>query len=297
MDVFQPVCPPFPQIKDEGYLLLYRDGLLLVRATASGLALCQSWPRALPRPDGPGVLVGWLRERPCHAFQVPPSGSGARAQQGPPGHTFRELRSLFGLLTEGEYAAAVTAAEVLHFARTYRLCPSCGRPLSSSPDRWQRSCAPCGVELEPRAQPTVLGLFYDGVQVLLAQPVGLPREMYSLPATPVGPGESLEGALGAFLGRTLGLKLPQTGRGLSFFGSQPWPHPDRLIVGLHGQAPIGPLTVDPATFTTARWFHVDDLPPLPAPISLARRMTDWYAQLPRVNGRPALPRHSTPPQP
>lgn len=287
MDSFRPACPPIPVVTDEGFALIFRDGKLLVKATGGGLSLCASWPRALPRVAAPGQYIGTLKDRPCHVYDAPPLGTGARAKQGPPGYAFRELRALFGLLTEDEYAAAVTAAEVLHFHQTFRRCPSCGKELVPVPERWLRRCVPCGVDLEPRAQPTVIGLIHDGEQILVARPHGLPREMFSLPATSVGPGENMEQALSHFVDHSLGVHID----GPVYYASQPWPYPDRLVIGLHAHATATELRVDDSTFSAARWCHIDELPPMPAPISLARRMADWYVQLPRVAGRPALPRH------
>lgn len=281
MDEFRPVCPPFPETPDgDGYYLPVRDGEVLVRATSSSVTLCQSWPKGIERPPG-FTLIGWLGQRPCLMAELPPGRLPRMA-----GHALRDLRSLHGLLTDGEFAAAGTALAVLHFLHTSVFCPRCGKQAERDPSCWLRRCPACGLEQEPRTHPTVMVLVHDRMQVLLTQPVGFSRDLFTLPAVVVGPGQGLEEALLHFVSQTLGVNI----RGLTYFGSQPWPFPDRVVIGFHGRAEATrSVAFDRRHFVAARWFHIDDLPALPAPLSLARRMADWYAQLPRLQGYPTIP--------
>lgn len=289
---FLPAHPPRPDAAHSDHIpekdarvLPFRGDQLLVKATNSGVTLCKAWPRRLP--PSPLLLVGHIDRTPCYAALLPPAGPGALAQQGPAGHAFRDLRTLFGLLTENEYACAVTARELLHFDDTTRHCSRCGAPLSREPDRLAKRCGACGHSSQPTVQPVVLLLLHDGPNLLLSQPHGLPADLFSLPALEPAPGESVEQSAARFLDRAFGVSVKH----LSYHESQPWPFPDRLLLGFHGHVPQGPLRVDEREFKAARWFPVDELPLLPPPVSMARRMADWYAQLPRQNGVPIVPRH------
>lgn len=290
---FVPARPPQPDatlsdnsLEKDARVLPFRDDQLLVKATVSGVTLCKSWPKKLPSRSL--MLVGHIDGRPCYAALLPKAGAGPLAQQGPAGHTFRDLRTLFGLLTESEYACAVTARELLHFDDGTRHCARCGAVLAREPERFAKRCGACGQGSQPIVQPLVLLLLHDGPQVLLAQPHGLATDMFSLPAVEVGPGETLEQSAGRFLERSFGISVKH----LSYHESQPWPYPDRLLIGFHGHVSAGEIQLDERAFRQARFFTVDDLPLLPPPISMARRMTDWYAQLPRHNGIPSLPRNA-----
>lgn len=298
MDTFRIASPPFPvRAEVEDIFLPLRGDALLVRATSGGVSLCRGWPKALKQPVPPVRFIGWLRDRPCHAL-VLEARPGVQGQQGPPGYLWKDIRALHGLLTEPELLAGMTALEVVRWDRMYRLCPTCGAALEEVADEWAKRCAACGVAHAPRKQPTVLVLVHAGPQVLLAQPQGL-GEIYSLPAVGIGPGMSLERTLCQHLLQALGVALREAD--LQLFGSQSWPFPDRLMIALHassGQSGPGSsgspgskeLRWDSAVYQAARWFHVDDLPPMPAPLSLARRLVDWYAGLPRVAGKPSVPK-------
>ncbi len=61
---------------------------------------------------------------------------------------------------------------------------------------------------------------------------------------------------------------------LRYFGSQPWPFPNGLMVAFTAEHLEGELRPDPAELEDARWFRLDTLPDLPAPLSIARWMLD-----------------------
>jgi NAD+ diphosphatase len=63
-----------------------------------------------------------------------------------------------------------------------------------------------------------------------------------------------------------------------YAGSQPWPFPHQLMVGFNAQYASGLIRIDDEELDDARWFQVDELPTLPAPLSLSRRLNDaWIA--------------------
>ncbi|HEX9080813.1 MAG TPA: hypothetical protein VF768_00970, partial [Holophagaceae bacterium] len=61
---------------------------------------------------------------------------------------------------------------------------------------------------------------------------------------------------------------------LRYFGSQPWPFPNGLMVAFLADHAAGELRPDPSELEDARWFRLDALPALPAPLSIARHMLD-----------------------
>ncbi|HEY7626413.1 MAG TPA: NUDIX domain-containing protein, partial [Ilumatobacteraceae bacterium] len=63
-----------------------------------------------------------------------------------------------------------------------------------------------------------------------------------------------------------------------YWGSQPWPFPHSLMVGFTAEWKAGEIDIDPAEIVDARWFTRDELPPVPPPISIARKLIDaWLA--------------------
>jgi len=67
-------------------------------------------------------------------------------------------------------------------------------------------------------------------------------------------------------------------KNIRYFGSQPWPFPDSLMIAFTAEYAGGDITIDPSEITDAGWFSADNLPPIPPKISIARRLIDWFSE-------------------
>jgi NAD+ diphosphatase len=63
-------------------------------------------------------------------------------------------------------------------------------------------------------------------------------------------------------------------RKLRYFASQPWPFPHSLMIAFFADYGGGEIRVDGTEIVDARWFNTDNLPRLPARISIARKLID-----------------------
>ncbi|MEQ9162945.1 MAG: NUDIX domain-containing protein, partial [Ilumatobacter fluminis] len=65
-----------------------------------------------------------------------------------------------------------------------------------------------------------------------------------------------------------------------YFGSQPWPFPNSLMIGFTAAYESGEIVCDPTEIADAGWYRRDDLPMIPPGISIARRLIDaWVDQV------------------
>jgi NAD+ diphosphatase len=96
--------------------------------------------------------------------------------------------------------------------------------------------------------------------------------MYSVLAGFVEPGESLEETVAREVKEEVGLSL----KNIRYFGSQPWPFPHSLMIGFTATYAGGEICLDDNEILEAGWFTVDNLPPLPGKISIARKLIDWF---------------------
>ena len=67
-------------------------------------------------------------------------------------------------------------------------------------------------------------------------------------------------------------------RNIKYFGSQPWPFPNSLILGFTAEYENGEISVDGKEISEAGWYDVHSLPELPPKMSIAREIIDWFIQ-------------------
>jgi NAD+ diphosphatase len=112
----------------------------------------------------------------------------------------------------------------------------------------------------------------DDQQALLARGVQWTVPMFSCLAGFVEPGESLESAVVREVREEVGITV----RDPRYFGSQPWPFPHSLMIGFRAEYESGEIVCEPSEIAEAGWFRRDQIPMVPPPISIARRLIDAW---------------------
>lgn len=232
-------------------------------------------PAGVPRVDsledlGLKVLfrqeIGTLKGRRCWAAEVVPDA------EPPEGMVFRELRSLWAGVDEEFFAMAGRAKQIVEWHRTHRFCGRCGAETMAGPDEHAKECPRCGMLFYPRLSPAVIVLVKREDEILLARSPGFPPGMYSVLAGFVEPGESIEETIEREICEEVGVEV----KNLRYFGSQPWPFPNSLMIGFTADYASGEVRTDPTEIEDAGWYSADDLPQLPPKVSIARAMIDRF---------------------
>jgi NAD+ diphosphatase len=146
---------------------------------------------------------------------------------------------------------------------------------------WSRRCPRCGIGAYPRLSPAVIVLVERGEAVLLGRSARFPSDMYSTLAGFVEPGESLEETVAREIREESGVEVTD----LRYFGSQPWPFPDSLMVAFHVRYAGGEVRPQPGEIEDARWFTLDSMPRVPPRMSIARALIDDWVR--RQGGDPS----------
>jgi NAD+ diphosphatase len=221
-----------------------------------------------PGDDRPRLFLGMLGTEACWAVDV------AGAAPGPADAPLRDLRSLWGEVPELDWTIAGRAVQLVAWSRTHRFCGRCGTPtVPERGDRAQR-CPACELLAYPRLAPAVIALVHRGDEVLLARGVRFALPMYSCLAGFVEPGETLEEAVHREVREEVAVEIDD----VRYVGSQPWPFPHSLMIGFDARWAAGEIVIDPSEIADAGWFRRDELPMVPPPISIARKLIDrWVA--------------------
>jgi NAD+ diphosphatase len=186
---------------------------------------------------------------------------------------FRDLRGLWGV-DERFFVMAGRAKQIVEWERTHRFCGRDGTETVPGPTELSRECPRCGMLFYPRLSPAVIVLISRGDEVLLARSPGFPAGMYSVLAGFVEPGESIEETIGREIREEVGIEVEN----VRYFGSQPWPFPNSLMIGFTADYAGGELRTEPEEIEDAGWYTVNDLPPLPPKVSIARVMIDDFVR-------------------
>jgi NAD+ diphosphatase len=96
--------------------------------------------------------------------------------------------------------------------------------------------------------------------------------MYSTLAGFVEPGESVEQTVAREVWEEVGIEV----KNIDYFGSQPWPFPNSLMVAFTAEWAGGEIQTEPLEIEDAGWYTVDRLPQLPPKLSIARAMIDHF---------------------
>jgi len=246
----------------------FRKNRLLVKPTDSTYEL----PQATHLSDL-GItpirqqFLGWLSGQPCYSAELEPGS------ELPEGHSLEQLRGLYGQLETELFAIAGQAVQIVAWDRHHQFCGHCATPMEQSPTERTKRCPNCGLRNYPKLSPAVIMLIYRGNEVLLARAPRFRPGMYSVLAGFVEPGESLEETVARETCEEVGLKI----KNIRYFGSQPWPFPDSLMLGFTAEYDSGDIVMEPGEIEAADWFTQDNLPPVPGPLSIARKLIDAFA--------------------
>jgi NAD+ diphosphatase len=222
--------------------------------------------------------LGTLDDQPCYSAELP---KDALAQLNeviaPDGMSLRGLRELYGTLDEDLFVLSGRAIQIVEWDRTHQYCGHCATGTTQLPNERAKRCPKCGLVNYPRLSPAIIVLVCRGEELLLGRAHRFPPGMYSVLAGFVEPGESLEETVMREVREEVGIEV----KDIRYFGSQPWPFPNSLMIGFTATYASGDIIIEPQELVDAAWFNKHNLPQIPPKLSIARKLIDWFVSTPR----------------
>ncbi|HTQ00773.1 MAG TPA: NAD(+) diphosphatase [Casimicrobiaceae bacterium] len=262
---FEPLHVLPAVLPDDAHAFAFRGDRILVLADGEeNYSIPSRQSLAGAAIAGAPHFLGKLAGTACFALDLP----GEAAE--PPGMRYVGLRSLFLKVPEPLLALAARAFQVVDFDRTHRFCGRCGTPTRSKRGERARECPACGLVAYPRVSPAMMALVFRGRQILLARSHRFATGVYSALAGFVEPGETIEDCVRREVREEVGVEVGA----ITYFASQSWAFPHSLMIAYTAEYAGGEIRLDDAEIAEARWFGIDELPKLPGPVSIARRLID-----------------------
>jgi len=219
-------------------------------------------------------FLGALDGVPCVAIALDDNAVA------PDGYATSGLRAFFLKLDDAPLALAARAFQVTDFERTHRYCGRCGTRTRLRDEERAAECPSCGLVAYPRVSPAMMALVTRGNELLLARSARFASGMYSALAGFVEPGETIEDCVRREVREEVGVEIGAP----VYFASQSWAFPHSLMIAFTAEYAGGEIALDDPEIEDARFFPLDALPPLPSPVSIARRLIDATIERLRSQG-------------
>ena len=266
---FKPDVTPPPNQRRSALWFVLNRGQLLTKLKADRPSIPDTADMAAHQISlSDELYLGSLDGRPCYAG-VPESSHFSDSD-----FEINHLRTLFGRLPDELIWIAGRANQLVHWHATHRYCGKCGHQTEDKADERAKICPSCRHINYPRLSPAVIVAIIRDNKILLARNRRFKMPFYSVLAGFVEPGESLEECVAREIKEEVGITV----KNIRYFGSQPWPFPDSLMIAFVSDYGAGEILVDRAEITEAAWFSKENLPKIPPKISIARQLIDWFSQ-------------------
>jgi len=265
--MFKAAFKPSPSDRENALWFIIQGGRLLVKRNSRPAVIPQTRHLAESIPEFVHTqFLGHLDGQPCFAAGPPPDF------QPEDNLDFRGLKSLFGRIDENHLWVAGRANQLVRWSRHHSYCGKCGQKTTEKADERARICTACNLVNYPRVSPAIIVAVIKEDQILLGRSGRFPGGFFSVLAGFVEPGEGLEMCVEREVFEETGIAV----KNIRYFGSQPWPFPDSLMVAFTADYAGGEIQIDGQEIVAADWYTKDNLPDIPPGISIARQLIDWF---------------------
>ncbi|MFC2140876.1 NAD(+) diphosphatase [Acidobacteriota bacterium] len=205
----------------------------------------------------------------CYSAEIPGE------KKSPENMFFLHLWGLYDCIDFDLFQIAGYAFHIMKWDQSSQYCGRCGTQTKNSENERAKICENCNLIRYPRISPAVIVAVIKENKILLAKASRFrKRNMYSVLAGFVDPGETLEECVKREIKEEVNIEVEN----IRYFGSQPWPFPDSLMIGFTADYKSGELKIDGDEIIDANWFTPGDLPNIPGKLSIARELIDWFIE-------------------
>ncbi len=187
---------------------------------------------------------------------------------------FISLREILDHIPENLGLVLSRAIHLNGWIQKTKFCGFCGSPSEKHPSEVARICPNCGNVMYPKISPAIIIAITKGNKILLAHNKNFKTGRYSTLAGFVEPGETIEACAAREVFEETGIHI----KNISYFGSQPWPFPDSLMIGLTAEYDGGDIRVDGIEIEDAAFFSPEEFPDIPPMSTMAGRLIHWFVE-------------------
>ncbi len=175
------------------------------------------------------------------------------------------------------YTLAMKGNLLLNWLKLNKYCGKCGAPtyLKDSFNERALVCSNCGNTTWPRTSPAIIVAVTKGDKLLLVYNKQFPERKYSVVAGFVEYGETFEECVKREVYEETGIKV----KNIRYFGSQPWPFPNSMLIAFTAEYSSGEIKEDGEEIVHAAWFSKEEIKgKYDKSISIGTRLIEWFLE-------------------
>lgn len=170
------------------------------------------------------------------------------------------LKAAFQKCDEVWHNAIARAYQIIQWDHNHQFCGKCGQKTAQIDNQFEKHCDACHLSFFPKLSPAIIVLIKKDDQILMARQKSFPEGVFGLIAGFVEAGESLEDAVHREVYEEVGIRI----KNIFYYGSQPWPFPDSLMLAFTADYDSGEIDCRDGEIEIAGWYDADHLPGYPS---------------------------------
>ena len=251
--------------------------LFIFDRSPEGQVLIRTDGGRLPSSDDLEIFADTIEEYGAVEKSARPDMWGKfKNMPAPAGMSFISRRELPWICGFEIFRRSGTAYQMMNLSLKNKFCGECGEQMRNHEQDRARLCPSCGNTVYPALSNAVIVVVEKEGRLLLGHNVNFPSGRYSILAGFVEPGETLEETIRREIFEESGITV----KNIRYFGSQPWPFPNSMMLGFNADWESGEPKADGGELSEVRWFAPYELPDLPPSISISRKLIDdWLSRI------------------
>ncbi len=202
------------------------------------------------------IYVGELDGKDLYALDQNDLGSETK--------TYKKVHDIMDIITSEELMPFFRSFQLLNWDLASKFCGACGGIMKMAAEEFVKACSSptCRHKNFPTQYSVAVNVqVLKGEYYLLGRSPNFRPKMYCPNAGFVEPGETAIQTAHREIFEETRLKI----RNVRFFGSDPWPFPNSLMLGFLADYDSGELIPDKKELEDARWFHYTEQPEVMPP--------------------------------
>ncbi|MDC0073947.1 NAD(+) diphosphatase [Alphaproteobacteria bacterium] len=170
---------------------------------------------------------------------------------------FDELRDIAALISNENASILAQARSMINWNQQNSFCSNCGSTTKIKEGGYVKTCSKkdCQIDHFPRTDPVVIMLVYYKNFCLLGRQTYFPKNLFSVLAGFMEPGESIEEAVAREVIEETAIKV----KNVQYHSSQPWPYPSSLMIGCMAEAVNKKIIIDKKEINEAIWVSKKEI--------------------------------------